>query len=113
MIIRRPNRKSHAPLARAPRLTPPASLGWYKRFKQLAALADNEMFKFSSVIDCSYKSEEHAILVDIIHNGPIDKTAVISSLSPVFPDCEITLNLTGFSSSLYPLYKGKRVIMQE
>ena len=78
-----------------------------------AALADNEMFKFSSVIDCSYKSEEHAILVDIIHNGPIDKTAVISSLSPVFPECEITLNLIGFSSSLYPLYKGKRVIMQE
>ena len=40
MINRRINRKGHTPLARVPRLTPPAQLGWYKRFKQLAALAD-------------------------------------------------------------------------
>ena len=28
------------PGGKVPRLTPPASLGWYKRFRQLAALAD-------------------------------------------------------------------------
>ena len=40
MINRRINRKGQNPFARAPRLTPPVQLGWYKRFKQLAALAD-------------------------------------------------------------------------
>lgn len=28
--------------ARIPKLTPPAKPGWYKRFKQLAALADKQ-----------------------------------------------------------------------
>ena len=30
------------PGAKVPRLTPPAPLGWYKRFRQLAALAGKQ-----------------------------------------------------------------------
>ena len=31
------------PGGRVPRLTPPASLGWYKRFRQLAAIAGKQL----------------------------------------------------------------------
>ncbi len=31
---------SRRPGGRAPKLTPPAKPGWYKRFRQLASLAD-------------------------------------------------------------------------
>ena len=78
-----------------------------------AYLADNELFGFSSVTDCSYKMKGSDLSVDIIYKDCIDRSAVLSSLSCIFPDCNISLNLIPFSFSLFPLYRGKRTVLSE
>ena len=75
------------------------------------SMADDIIFQDESVIDCRYEEDRSGrILVYIVHQGALNRNAILTALFPVFPDREIQLRSIPFSPGLTPLYRGKRII---